>query len=430
MVCNEDDDYIDNQIFYTLHSPQLHYRCQIPELVGRQIRASFHVYALHSNVGECDDFVIEVQIVVKEKEVVINLLPFLKAPSISSHRYSLIKSSFNTIELIKGDCRELFCVSIAYENDTKEIVDMHLYKLDITRMTWEEMEDLKDAVFFIELASDCSIFCNAEIATELGGYVHILEETGKLLYSYNIKDRTMSLSLMASFVRSNDVSSSAMLECRYEGGHGGSEQAKNDNNTEMVVKVVADDEVKYNTSSTADEYSHLLNLPFHILRMVMEFCLGVEYMKLRATCKNCHLASPPIQWSNTTLSRRLHTYSLLSPWLTVLNIHGGTITFTDPVFGDKYFISIPKELIDYSRICCSKYGWLLMHKEIGFMEFFNPFTRDIIELPRVSFFASCCFPAPPTSPDCIVVGFTADMRCLVHFVDREPLIWCDPYSLF
>nr|GEV54615.1 cation/H+ exchanger, cation/H+ exchanger, CPA1 family [Tanacetum cinerariifolium] len=27
------------------------------------------VYALHSKVGECDDFVIEVQIVVKEKEV-------------------------------------------------------------------------------------------------------------------------------------------------------------------------------------------------------------------------------------------------------------------------------------------------------------------------------------------------------------------------
>nr|GEV76974.1 PAZ domain-containing protein [Tanacetum cinerariifolium] len=158
------------------------------------------------------------------------------------------------------------------------------------------------------LASDCPIFYNAEIATELGGYVHILEETGKLLYSYNIKDRTMSLSLMASFVWSNDVSSWAMLECRYEGGHCGSEQAKNDNNTEMVVKVVADDEAKYN--STADKNSHLLNLPFHTLRMVMEFCVGVEYMKLRATCKNCHLASPPIQWSNMTLSRRLHTYSI------------------------------------------------------------------------------------------------------------------------
>lgn len=74
------------------------------------------------------------------------------------------------------------------------------------------MEDLKDAVFFIELASDYSIFYNPEIATELGGYVHILEETGKLLYSYNIKDRTISLSLMTSLVRSNDVSSWAMLK--------------------------------------------------------------------------------------------------------------------------------------------------------------------------------------------------------------------------
>ncbi|GKF14468.1 hypothetical protein Tco_0055930 [Tanacetum coccineum] len=38
----------ENQIFYTLHNPQLLYRCQIPELIGTQIRASFHGWVVLS----------------------------------------------------------------------------------------------------------------------------------------------------------------------------------------------------------------------------------------------------------------------------------------------------------------------------------------------------------------------------------------------
>ncbi|PWA62473.1 hypothetical protein CTI12_AA364470 [Artemisia annua] len=145
-------------------------------------------------------------------------------------------------------------------------------------------------------------------------------------------------------------------------------------------------------------------------------------MKFRATCKSCHLAAPTIQWSNKALLTRLQTYSLLSPWLMVLNIQRGTVTFTDPMFGDKYYIRIPKELIGYSQIYCSKYGWLLMHKEFVHMVFFNPFTSDIKELPRAQILKSCCFSAPPTSPGCMVLGFTSSGQCHIHFVGQEA-IW-------
>jgi len=54
--------------------------------------------------------------------------------------------------------------------------------------------------------------------------------------------------------------------------------------------------------------------------------------------------------------------------------------------------------------------------------FFNPFTNEIRELPaRITYYERLCFSAPPTSPDCIVVGFL-DFRVFFHFVAGEP-IW-------
>ena len=82
---------------------------------------------------------------------------------------------------------------------------------------------------------------------------------------------------------------------------------------------------------------HVLNLPFHVLEMILEFCAGVEYLNFRATCKLCHLVGPLI--NRKVPQRGLQTYSLVSPWLMVFDKRGGIITFTDPMFGDKYFIS-------------------------------------------------------------------------------------------
>ncbi|GJZ27821.1 hypothetical protein Tco_0572468 [Tanacetum coccineum] len=467
LKAKKDDDYIDNQIFYTLHNPEFHYRCQIPELFGRQIRACFHGWMILSNhpmwfvwnpitsklirlpplrsTLEDDDYGCclssppddpKVQIVVKEKEVVIHLLPFLKLPCLSLTRTTFLKGSFSMIDLIKGYGTDLFYFKIIYEDDTPEIVELHLYRLDTTEMTWEELKDLKGAVFCIQLASDDSVFYS-QVATEFGGYVHILDGTDKIFYSYNVKDRTVSRSPMASLVRSSDMSLLAMLEYRLEGDHPDSKQEKKDKNQEIEVQVVRDNEVQFNSTSdtvnqkktcrlegdhpdskqekdknddievkvvtdnevqlnsTSDE-SHLLCIPFHMLEKIMEFCVGVEYMKFRATCKSCHLASPTIQWGNKTSLQRWQTHSLLSPWLMLLN--RDTITFTDPMFGDK---------VDYP--------WCSLT------------PSQVI---------SCCFSKPPTSPGCMVLGVTSYGPCYIHYVGQEPL-WRslgisigvgDPYS--
>ena len=197
--------------------------------------------------------------------------------------------------------------------------------------------------------------------------------------------------------------------CRLEGDH----ERKDD---KTVSKVRGDQGAEFN--STADE-SHL---PFDLLESIMEFCVGVEYMNFRATCKRCHLAAPIIKWSNQTASKRLQLqkYSLNSPWLMVYDKH--IITFMDPMFGDKYFIKTPRGLeeIGELKIHYSKYGWLLMRKYWGSMFFFNPFTSDIRELPESPYLKTYCFSAPPTSPDCMVVGFTTSSEWfLIHFVGRE-----------
>nr|GEZ45249.1 4-coumarate--CoA ligase-like 7 [Tanacetum cinerariifolium] len=54
-------------------------------------------------------------------------------------------------------------------------------------------------------------------------------------------------------------------------------------------------------NSTTDE-SHL---PFDLLELIMlEFCVGLEYINFRTTCKRCHLAAPIIKWCNQTASKR------------------------------------------------------------------------------------------------------------------------------
>ncbi|GJU20254.1 hypothetical protein Tco_1153596, partial [Tanacetum coccineum] len=101
---------------------------------------------------------------------------------------------------------------------------------------------------------------------------------------------------MPCLVGTKKVSAWPLLECKLEAHHADHKQKEEDKDAEIVERLVKDDEIEFN-SSINDE-SHLLNLPFHILEMIMKFCVGVEYLKFRATCKCCHLAAPLVQWIN------------------------------------------------------------------------------------------------------------------------------------
>ncbi|VFQ72917.1 unnamed protein product [Cuscuta campestris] len=263
------------------------------------------------------------------------------------------------------------------------------------------------------------LYTPATVSSGFGGHVHFLDICGKVIHSYDFKSKTISLSSMPT-------SSASLLECRSHGEikcrvdfhhEGGKEN-------ERVVSSVRDNDVGSNWIEAHEENTEprLLNIPFDVLKLIMDFCVGVEYLNFRATCKQCQLAAPMIRWSKGTALGRLHTYSLVSPWLMVLDNELGIISFIDPVFGDKYFIKTPQKLIGELKIYCSMYGWLLMRKHEGPLTFFNPFTSDTHELPFVPYLDSYCFSAPPTSPDCMIVGFTtfSEWNVYIHFVGQEP----------
>ncbi|GKC97380.1 hypothetical protein Tco_1167655 [Tanacetum coccineum] len=165
--------------------------------------------------------------------------------------------------------------------------------------------------------------------------------------------------------------------------------------------------------------SRLLNLPLHVLEMIMEFCIGLEYLNFRATCKRCYLTAPVVQWRGEVALKRLQNYSLLSPWLMMADHEKrGIVTFEDPLYGNKYFMKKLRASVGDGEICYSGYGWLLYYSEGG-LEFCNPFTNEVHDLPKTEkYFNSLCFSAPPTSPDCMVVGFGTE-GIYIHFLHGE-----------
>ncbi|GJZ57918.1 hypothetical protein Tco_0613412, partial [Tanacetum coccineum] len=303
--------------------------------------------------------------------------------------------------------------------DTSSEIWKNYYEknMEMSREVWKVVDDLKNAIFYMDVARDYSVSYSPVVASELGGFIHIRGEIGKTIYSYNVKDNTISLSCIPSpMLPTSHVS---MWECRLEDDYGEAKcivdyKEEMRNNNQIFLRSSSDNGVEFKNS-------HLLNIPFDLLEMIMELCVGVEYMNFRATCKQCLLAAPLIKWSNETSLRRLQTHSPVSPWLMVVDTRRDIITFTDPLLGDNYFLKNSQVLIDENdRTCYSRFGWLLfMKRDLKCLVFFNPFTNDLRELPEAEHdLEGLCFSAPPTSLDCMVVGFTTE-RVYFHFVNRK-----------
>ncbi|GKA53507.1 hypothetical protein Tco_0746822 [Tanacetum coccineum] len=218
----------------------------------------------------------------KDGEVVIKLMLFAGRPDPPSHRGS--KRKF----FLRGSNTELFCVIIGLnfylETDTAfptvflHKVDMTsidwaklegLKRLDLTGKTpeemeeekfndidmsseiWEEMEDLKDGNFFVDLTRDNSVAYSPAVASESG---------------------------LATFQCGNAGTELAADYAK-------AKQEVEDKDCEIVVRQISDDDVEHNELQ-------LLDLPLGDLEMIMEFCIGLEYLNFFATCKRCHLAAP------------------------------------------------------------------------------------------------------------------------------------------
>nr|GEY97302.1 PI-PLC X domain-containing protein At5g67130 [Tanacetum cinerariifolium] len=115
---------------------------------------------------------------------------------------------------VKGSSTELFLVILGSTDKGMTVGAVKLLKLDMNNMTWEEIKDLKDTVLSLELNYASPMFYNPAVASsEFGGYIHILAYNPKIIYSYHVKDKTISFSSIPCVARTNHVSAWAMLEC-------------------------------------------------------------------------------------------------------------------------------------------------------------------------------------------------------------------------
>ncbi|PWA81467.1 hypothetical protein CTI12_AA186050 [Artemisia annua] len=372
--------------------------------------------------------IVEVNIVINDCEVVeITLLPILEFVT------PFIIDCGCISPILKGSSTELFLVVLGLKDKRKTVGAVKLLKLDMNNKTWEEIQDLKDTILSVELNTGSPIFYSPAIASsEFGAGTNHVSAWAMLECTRLEGDRVHLESKQDKEVHKEDK----IVVRSVKGNHKTESHLRNGllKMKEFCVGVeclklssipYVGYECRLESDKAYDDESHLLNLPPHVLEMLMEFCAGVEYLKFRSTCKRCHLAAPLIPWNNGKASKIMQKYSLPSPWLIVFDKHKGIITLTDPMFGDKYFIKTPQELIcDDFQIMCSRFGWLLILKPGGSLMFFNPFTSDILELPELLDTYKICFSAPPTPPDCMVVGITVGglppCQACIHIVGGEP----------
>nr|XP_043610117.1 uncharacterized protein LOC122581866 isoform X2 [Erigeron canadensis] len=293
-----------------------------------------HVYAL------CDDstfvpFLVRVEIAVKDREIVVRILLLAAVPFPSSFRCP------KHLHFLTGYRTELFYIVVGFRSFLRETIktpgDVFLFKADMTsikwkvlesvrtwedfvsapKQIWEEVKDLKEGIFVVDLANDTSEIYNPAIGSELGGYIHIHDKMDKLIYSYHLNSKTFVQSPMPFPVLPTSHMSMLEDDDREAKFTVDSKQQED----EMTISFITDNEVEVSESP-------LLDVPFDVLEMLMKVCVGVEYMNFRATCKCCHQAVPLIQWRDQTA---LQNYSLASPWLMVVDQTRGVITFTDPL---------------------------------------------------------------------------------------------------
>ncbi|GJV00920.1 hypothetical protein Tco_1330190 [Tanacetum coccineum] len=188
----------------------------------------------------------------KSKQVIITLLPILEFPN---------PTIIDGLLILKGSRKELFTVVIGCKDKTcKTVGASHLFKLDMNNKIWDEMDDLKNTLLSVELAIDSSPFFESPAITssELGGYIHILGDKGKIIYCYHVKEKTLSLSSMPCLVGTSDVLAWAMLECpRLEGDHVHIKQEKDKIRWlfkgELACKRLNKKEVSFCTRTTYDK---------------------------------------------------------------------------------------------------------------------------------------------------------------------------------
>ncbi|CAA0392885.1 unnamed protein product [Arabidopsis thaliana] len=152
------------------------------------------------------------------------------------------------------------------------------------------------------------------------------------------------------------------------------------------------------------------DLPSSLIEEIMLLLVLKDNLRASAACKS---------WYEAGVSVRVVDKH---PWLMCFPKRGNLFEFRDPLHWKLHTLDLP-ELAE-STVCYSRFGWLLMRKaSSNDVFFFNPFSRDIISLPKCELdFQQIAFSCPPTSDDCVLLA----IKFVSGEVKRVTVSTCNP----
>ncbi|KAJ7976134.1 F-box/kelch-repeat protein [Quillaja saponaria] len=131
-------------------------------------------------------------------------------------------------------------------------------------------------------------------------------------------------------------------------------------------------------------------LPTELLELVLSRLTLEDNVRASVVCK---------KWNSVAISVRVVNQS---PLLMYFPKSGNLYEIYDPSQRKMYSLELPE--LSGSRVCYTKDGWLLLYKPRSHrVFFFNPFTQEVIKLPRFELtYQIVAFSCAPTYPGCVL----------------------------
>ncbi|XP_057951021.1 uncharacterized protein LOC131145857 [Malania oleifera] len=369
------------------------------------------LYALTSYCGST------VVIKVEEKDdephrLKMRSIPFMYVPNIAPN------SSASSTYMLESSGDVLVVTEAFRGTQMREVFNMQVHRLDLSRMKWVEVKGLKDRMLF--LSPYGCVSCPATETGTQGNRIYFTIPEDKSLYSFNMEQQNVS-----AYLPWPDLPEPwyppAWVMPDADGRLAG-KQAEVKLNNEIV-------KVEY-ASKKDEETDHAVNwsdLPFDMWSMVAKHLNLFDYLHFREVHKEFQLAAPSMNWK--TASHMLKDL-ILSPWLVFFKNDSRFCNFIDPANGYNTFKKGLPELLLGAEVFFSRDGWLLMSKDRQSMCLFNPMSGELIKYPEklpLPFNGICCSTLP-TSSDCLTIAIHGtERRAIFSYIrsESEEREWVD-----
>ncbi|KAJ4974877.1 hypothetical protein NE237_008051 [Protea cynaroides] len=326
----------------------------------------------------------------------------LLMPSPSKH---ILSSLIYMVE----SCGDIFVIEeLQCQYYKSRIQNFEIYKVNLSTLAWEKVENLGDRAFFIDTIN---IYCFSCLATESGIKKNSIYFTGtydKGLYIFDLELKNISISFPCPDVDSDNfevawIMSAPTMSCSPNSNEGRVYRNKYDEeNTVAIVK-----DMIPTIKNTVEEVMEVqqvswswVDLPQELLSLIQSHLFHGDRSCFRAVCRawQCSEVPLPPDWLD-------YLMMVSSPCLMSFSTEGNINMFY-PMYNNRYTLKLEEELFG-ALICFSNDGWLLLFQGLRSMFFFHPFTETRIELPDFPHndgFDAFCFTSTPMSSDCIVFG--------------------------